>query len=451
MSISGIWRGSRGSLLGADALLTLVTNLALGTFGVFTGVFVARLLGPHARGELAAIQTWPSFVGTLAMIGMGEAVVYYSAREPDQAGRYLASGLILAGSASIPFAGLAYIVMPRLLSAQSPAVVTAARWYLAVVPIYAFIGMQFQPLRGRRDFTAWNALRLTPSAVWICVLVTAWFLERRTPSFIAGANLAGLAILVFPVAAVVNSRVPGPFIADPALWGPMLRYGLPCVGTSLPQLMNLRLDQMLMAAFLAPKELGLYVVAVAWSSAIGPLLNAIGAVLLPRVAASRDQSRSATFATGARLGTVSSVAASLILLLLTPWGIVLLFGESFRAALPAALVLVIAGAAVGFNSVVEDGFRGLGQPATVMYAEICGLIATGISLAVLLRPMRILGAAVASLLGYSTVTVVLLIFAKRKAGIRPTELLVPDSREISAGIRRVRLLWLDLMAVPGRV
>jgi hypothetical protein len=35
----------------------------------------ARLLGPQARGELAAIQTGPTLIASLALLGMGEAAV----------------------------------------------------------------------------------------------------------------------------------------------------------------------------------------------------------------------------------------------------------------------------------------------------------------------------------------------------------------------------------------
>ena len=73
----------------------------------------------------------------------------------------------------------------------------------------------------------------------------------------------------------------------------MLTYGLPCMMTGLPQMLNLRLDQIAMAALLSSRELGLYVVAVAWSGGAAPLLNSIGAVLLPAVAASADRQQAA--------------------------------------------------------------------------------------------------------------------------------------------------------------
>jgi O-antigen/teichoic acid export membrane protein len=86
MKISETWRAmSRTSPFGSSAVLTAGTNAVLAMFGLVTGVLAARLLGPNGRGELAAIQTWPAVIATIAMLGMPETV-YYAARESNRAG-----------------------------------------------------------------------------------------------------------------------------------------------------------------------------------------------------------------------------------------------------------------------------------------------------------------------------------------------------------------------------
>jgi len=70
---------------GAGAALTAAANLAIAVLSIVTGVVSARLLGPHGRGELAAIQTTPGFLASLAMLGMPEALTYFSAQEPEPA------------------------------------------------------------------------------------------------------------------------------------------------------------------------------------------------------------------------------------------------------------------------------------------------------------------------------------------------------------------------------
>lgn len=426
---------------GANTIFTVAANLTIAALGMGTGIIAARLLGAQGRGELAAIQTWPSFIGALAMMGMPEAIIYHSARDSDAAGEYLGSGILLAMIASLPFIPVAYFMMPVLLHAQSSTIIRGANWYLFIVPIYATVGMLYNPLRGCNDFVPWNILRICPLVTWIVVLALAWIFGHATPTFLAGANLVGQAALLVPSVLIVRRRIPGPFLPDYRKLGTMLRYGMPCVTTKVPQVLNLRLDQMLMAALLPPHQLGLYVVAVAWSSASEPLINGVGAAILPSVAsADKPQDAARRFGEGARIASLLAFATSAGLAIATPLGIAILFGAQYRGSIPAALILVPAGAVLGLNYVLQEGLRGLGQPYAVLQAEFMGLAVTALALVLMLRPLGITGAALSSLLGYSTVTAGLLANAKRFTGSSPAALLCPRVDEIRLGLRRLGIL-----------
>ncbi len=422
----------------ANTALTAATNILLAGLGVVSGVLAARLLGPHGRGQLGAIQTWPSFVASLAMLGMPEALVYYSARDPSEAGRYLGSAMVVALVSSVPFVLVGYLLTPLMLHAQAPAIVRAGRWYLLLVLIFASAGLLPNPLRGRSDFASWNLMRIMPNTLLIGVLMLAWWFSRAVPTFVAAGNLIALALLVFPFAAIVVCRIPGPFALDSTKLPSMLRYGFPCMMTGMPQMLNLRLDQMLMAALLPPRDLGLYVVAVAWSGAAAPFLSAVSAVMAPAVASAADTAHGARrLASGARITVALAIVLCLILTALTPVALVIFFGELFRASIPAALVLIPAAGILGFNLVLQEGLRGMGRPYAVLRGELAGLAVTVVALAVMLRPMGIMGAAIASLLGYSTVTAVLLANARRDAGMTLRELLVPQLSELKLTLGRL--------------
>jgi O-antigen/teichoic acid export membrane protein len=321
--------------------------------------------------------------------------------------------------------------MPLMLHAQTPVVVGAARWYLLLVPLYASVGMLSHPLRGRGDFAPWNAMRLCPNALWIVVLTLAWACSQNTPVFVAKVNLVAVALLLFPFAAIVRMRVPGPFRPDLYKVPSMLRYGLPCMMTGLPQMLNLRLDQMLMTALLPPRELGLYVVAVSWSGAAGPVLNAVGVVMTPAVASAADSNQGALrLVRGSRLTVTLAVILSLVFAAVTPIAMLFLFGRRFTAAIPAALILVPAGGVLGVNLVLQEGLRGAGRPFAVLGAEIAGLAVTALALGLMLRPMGIMGAAIASLAGYVTVNAVLLLNTKRHFGIPLSQILLPRPGEL---------------------
>jgi O-antigen/teichoic acid export membrane protein len=427
----------RAPTFSSNVLVTLGANLLLAGMALVTGPLVARLTGPKGRGELAAIQTWPSFLATIAMLGLPDAVVYFTARNPGRAGRYLGSAILVALLSVVPFIAISYLLMPVLLAAQSTQVVHAARWYLLLLPIFAIVGMVPNSLRGRNNMLHWNLLRVMPSAGWLLLLIAANILHRSRPQWLAAAYLIILAAMFFPFFGVARGHISGSFTPDFTAVRPMLKYGLPSTASAVPNFLNLRLDQLLMAAWMAPISLGLYATAVAWSSAVNPLLCAIGAVLFPAVAAGDSKWRSnSCLEEGVRLGILVAAGVTVLLLLVTPMAFPLLFGPSFAPAIPAALVLGLAAAIAGINMILEEGLRGLGEPKSVLLGEVVGILFTAAALLLLLRRFNIMGAALASVIGYSAILITLIMRVRRLTGL-PVIRLLPHLADLNLLVCRL--------------
>ncbi|MDP7068527.1 MAG: hypothetical protein QF637_12995, partial [Acidimicrobiales bacterium] len=80
MSDSSIQHQAEGA---RDAFVTmLVVHFLMGFIGFVTSTMAARLLGPAGRGELTAVQQIPVLVGILAGLGMGEAALFFTAKQP---------------------------------------------------------------------------------------------------------------------------------------------------------------------------------------------------------------------------------------------------------------------------------------------------------------------------------------------------------------------------------
>ena len=404
-------RGKRPPTSANAARQTLVANVALAGLSFITGVTAARLLGPVGRGNLAAIQLWPSVLAVLAMLGMSDSLAYFSAKEPDRANVYLASSIQVALLSSIAFIGLGFVLLPQVLHHYPHTVVREARWYLILIPLYALVLLPSHALRGTSQFAWWNVLRVAPSVLWACVLAIGAITAHGTPGALSAGNLLALSLLGIPVAAIIFHSIPGPYRSRRTESKSLIRYGLPAAGAFLPQLLNLRLDQLVMATVLPSRDLGLYVVAVAWSSAVNPIPYAIGMVLLPKVAgAPSRQARTEILRRTVRVGAWSTFLTVVAVASVTSFAFRLLFSPSFRAAIPAALILVGAGGLFAFNFILGEGVRGLARPAISLYAELGGLAVTAATLAVFLRPLGIVGAALSSVAGYAAVTVFLLIY-----------------------------------------
>jgi O-antigen/teichoic acid export membrane protein len=277
--------------------------------------------------------------------------------------------------------------------------------------IYALVSTPHQVLRSLGAWRAWNLFRLLPGCTWLMTLAGIALSARgASPIVLSQLFLLGQACLAVPFLCFVLRRVHGPYRPRAGDARALMGYGIPMMLAALPNTLNLRLDQLLMATFLDARTLGYYVVAVTWSGLASPVISAIGPVLFPSLSAMPEpRERHRTLAR--ILPRLASVIALLTLALFvaTPVAVPLLYGAAYRPVVGPALVLVIGAAFSGFNVTLQAGLQGLGHPRTVLVAELAGLAVTGPLLALLLPAYGIMGASFASLLSYLTVSLFMLL------------------------------------------
>jgi O-antigen/teichoic acid export membrane protein len=373
-----------------------------------TGPLAARLLGAEGRGELAAIQLWPATIATFAMLGLPESLAYFGGREPNRAGRWLSTTVLLALGSSCLAVAAGYFAIGVGLRGYDVRIIHAAHIYLLLVPLTALIGLPCQLARGLGRFVLWNVMRVAPVLGWLAVLIGAWASGVRTAEGLAMSYLWFLLVEAVAIM-IVCARfvVPGKWFDWPDA-ARALRYGVPSGLSAVPQFLNLRFDQMLIAALLPSKQLGIYVVAVSWSAISGVVLNAVGPVISQRLAVEPDVKLArAMLSRATRSAVVVSVLTALVFAMITPTAMAAFYGVGFRECVPIAMVLVAANAFVMTNMVLEEGLRGLGDTRTILRAELLGFVATILSLGVFLPSLGIMGAAVASVAGYAVVTLAL--------------------------------------------
>ena len=264
------------------------------------------------------------------MLGLDFSLVYFVSRHPSQ-GRQLTSTAIAIGLVSSFVVGIAaWFTLPLLLTAQRTQIVSAARVFLLIGMIYALVTIPRGSLRGADKFTAWNLSRLAPGLVWLLILLSSSYVGESSAIPLSRWYLGGLLACGLPSLLVINRKLQGPLKPDRKAAPELLRFGLPSALTSLPQTINLRFDQLLIIAFLPAHSLGIYVIAVSWSSATMPLLSAVGSVLSPNVSAERDNRRQEVLlATALQASGILAIASSILFMMLTPIGLPLIFGEQF--------------------------------------------------------------------------------------------------------------------------
>lgn len=415
----------RRPLAASAGLQTSLVNVAILGATLGFSIVLARALQPDGRGHLTAAMLWPNLLAGLGGAGFTEAVVYYSAAARAQSAAIFTHGLLFAAAYSAALCPLGYLAMPWLLAeAHGEATVAAARLFLLTIPLLGLVEFNAAILQGQRRFTAYNALRL---------IVPAGFLLGTTALALGDALtirriiVLHLVLSVFRLAVsllLIRSRTPLRVEWDGALLGAMLGYAAKAHVGAISQMVNLRLDQLVISKWLAPSQLGLYAIAVNASQLLMALPQAVKLVMVPRIASQVGTERQLVLL---RAGFRTYWALSLLMLPLVAVGLFFalpfVYGESFRAAVWPAMVLVTGTLLLGAKDVLSAGLRALGWPWMSSKAELTGVLVTVVLLAALLPLLGIMGAAIASVCAYGVALAFATWGLRVGFGVRPAELL----------------------------
>jgi O-antigen/teichoic acid export membrane protein len=177
----------------------------------------------------------------------------------------------------------------------------------------------------------------------------------------------------------------------------MVRYGAKVHVGTVSGLANSSLDQVLMAALLPSRYLGLYVAAVAASGVAQVFSLAVQLVSTPSIAQREsEEERTAVLLAVFRRYWILSLPVALALAATLPFGIPIIFGAEFKDAVWAAEILLIGSVMIGARDVLSGGANALGNPWLGSKAHLWAMGAMAILLCALLPVLGIIGAAIAN-------------------------------------------------------
>lgn len=443
----------RLSHFGSQVALIVMTNLALGGLGLFTGVMTARQLGPVGRGELEAILLWGSFLVTVALWGLSDAVIYFSSRDPQRAGRYwgAAIGCVLVCGVPTLLCGI-WFLLP-LLKLQSPTVMAVLPWFCTLFfLLFSVSAISLGAIRGAGDFVGWNGVRILPQIGWVIAVVAVAMSQHASAQLFATGFLAAYAVATVVAVVKVFRCLSIPLSLEVKLWPELLRYGLPSVCGSMPGslLQGGRIVQLVVASLLDPAILGFLAVGIALGDLMRVIPGAITAVVFPRVAGATNERRVKELTQGTRSTVLLTGVCVVLAIVTSPVTVPLLFGPEFSTAVPLAMIMAVAGGMEGLKMVLAGGVRGFGYPSAIVVSEGVGVVFSVLLLFLLLPLPNGNGAALALVGGNLAATILLIRTATHLASCSVAHLILPSKEDVRMLTSSLQRGWGILQATVAR-
>jgi O-antigen/teichoic acid export membrane protein len=353
----------------------------------------------------------------LAAMGMNQAIVFHVGKRLFKVSEIWTGTLVIALAQSALVILVGIILLPVVLRNYPGLVRQYAFIYLMFVPVMMVGGYPSSFLQGKLDMASYNLVRCTPGFVYAVGLAALACLRR--------GNLAEVVAFLILGSVVGGGVAYGLLLKKEKLrlaWNrraalSLSKYGFKTQFESVNSYINQRVDQLLLSLFVAPRELGLYVVAVTLSLAVGFFPQAMGIVTLAAGSNLPPSEARQAISLSFRLSLMWLLLLCTGIFVVAPQLIVFFFGPKFAGSVLACRILLPGTAFLGLRQVLYEGARALGKPAVPSYAEGLGTIVTISALYLLLPRYGFVGAAIASTLAYGTSFVFVLLFCEYRLQI----------------------------------
>lgn len=405
-------------------LLTSGSQIIIQLLGVLTGVLLARWLGPTGRGELAAVITWVSLFAYLGNLGFPVALTYTAANQKEPPCQLFKQSIFMVTIKWIVLGAAGYFLLPLALSDQSPSLT-----HLATVYLWAYLPLNLMTLnlnaiqQGLRQYTRYNAVRLTVIVSYSLLLIVLWGINHIDVESVIFINVLSnslafiLALLLF-IPSLLKMQIFSQPVLNSQSLAEKLRYGFSSLIGDLRPFSGLQIDVLALTMLSTSHETGLYMVAIAGANLLKAQALALGQVVFPEVA--KKSTRQEQWFIIRRFMIIAGVGgcvALFIILFLAESLIRLLFGDSFTPATQMLQILVGAGSITSVYYIFADGMRGMGLPGLTTYAELAGLCIGGVLLIIFVPLYGGSGAALAALAASVTSLLVILWLARKKISL----------------------------------
>lgn len=413
----------------AGVFATRVVRFVVG-FG--TSFLLARILLPEGRGQFALLTLVPAMLMALGQLGLPSAMSFFAGR-----GRSIADlqrlGIMLTVAMSVVLVGGTLLLLPWLTSTiLTPAPRDLLVVSLASLPFQFIAAFAGSTLIGRQRLRNYNLILIAQSVLMlVLVIVLVGLLSLGVAgALFAYAAVALLAAIATSVELLRAVREESTAVQPPIGLSQVVGYGLRIYPASVAGYFSYRSDVLVLSAILGDASaVGLYTFAVSLAELTFFIPDSVSTVFYPRVA-SMDRRDADSLAPQVARFTVLITALSVLLLIPAAFLAVVVILPDYVGSIAPFLVIMPGIVALSMSKVLAGYIGGLGLPLSVAGASIANLVINLVANLLLIPPMGIIGAALASLISYTAHAALLAGVAARLSRRRPLEYVIPTRAEV---------------------
>ena len=411
--------------LGANFLITIL--------GLVGSIILARWLGPNQRGVFAAIILVPTIIQYFVNFGLSSATIYFTAQANSDKNTIWSSLILVGFIQSIIGILFGWFIVELYLQKYLIDTIYLGHLYLFTVPFGLFGMYATYMLQGSSHFKITNTLKcIVPIGYCVGIVWLKIYQNLSIKNLVYLQLITQFSYLIIAVFLLYKLllhqfllKIDRKFIRQ------MLTYSMKVWFGDVSQLVNYRIDQFLIGAFLSSRELGIYTIAISVAGFTGIFANAVKTIMLPSVIARESlQEKINETLKFFKKYWIFSIFLHVIFALSLPILIPIVFGNAYSESIIICQILIIGNFFINAKTVLSGGVLGMGFPEILSYVEVIGMIISLILGILLIRINGLMGISTAISLAYFCQFLGLIIFA-HKIGISYKKMLYTSRNKLN--------------------
>jgi len=407
-----------------DTTITVVGRLVSNGAAALAALVVATTLGATGAGTFVLVRVIPSITAALLGAGVTTANAYLigARRHPVQriTETTVAIGLVLGATGWLGWAAASGILQARFYTALPVQLVLVVG---LLVPLSILRDYMNSIQQGLQTFKGANVVLVTDDAASLVILLPLLL------------GIGGLPLIVFAVVCGVAASClvavvllwrqglrPWPY-PHVALASEAIRFGIKSHVGRIADLLNWRLDVMILSALSNVEVVGYYAIATKVAEVLRPLSASLTFVLRPVIAGLPVAEARARGVVLYRRFFAINLGAIVVMAFVGGPVIVHLFGTEFARAVPAFQILLIGLAAQGADGVLNGYNVGIGRPEFNSYTALVALIVTVVGDTLFIPQYGLVAAAAVSSAAYTVKSATLAAIFVVSSGITVPQLI----------------------------
>jgi O-antigen/teichoic acid export membrane protein len=412
----------------------LATKLAIYPISFISSIIVARVLGPEQRGVFNYLLISVTFIIPIFSFGFGSGVIYYVSSKKylpkDIFYSVVLISVIISSTICLLLLLLKQLNLLGTIGNQL-GVFEFTGLLLCIILNFIFFFLT-RILIGVSNFKNINLLTLfqgllNPILLLILVGFFGMKLYGAVISMVVVNILATVSIIfIFLKNYNLVNKFDFDFVKD------TFSYGIKSWLGDVAIQANVRLDQVVLGAISKPSSLGIYSISVFLAELLWLIPDAVGPVLFNKITGiksiegqenlTKRISRILLF-----IGTVSSFFLIIfVCYIIIPFG----YGDEYSESIVPFLILIPGTICYILAKVITKILSGTGNIAMTSKATVSGSIISILFYIILIPRFDIVGAAIASSIGYISISLICLYFFKYKLKLTLKNLFVISKEDL---------------------